>query len=165
MPKKLTWHAADLAEKIHLSKGYGFSVKQEAPFNWNLFKQKRDAYVLKLNGIYQNNLRNDKAEYVHGNAIFLGNNEVEVTLDDGSKEIVKGKHIVIATGGHPTVPTNIPGAELGITSDGFFELERQPKKVAIIGAGYIAVEFAGIFNALGTENPSDDSSRQLPKDL
>jgi len=58
---------------------------------------------------------------------------------------------LIAVGGHPTIPDNIPGAEYGINSDGFFEIERLPKKVALIGAGYIAVEFAGMFNALGTE--------------
>jgi glutathione reductase (NADPH) len=151
VPKKLVWHAADIAEKIHQSKGYGFSVKEEAPFNWYEFKQKRDAYITRLNGIYDRNIANDKAELVHGRAKFLSKNEVEIKLDDGSKQRVKGKHILIATGGHPTIPKDIPGAELGITSDGFFELEQQPKRVAIVGAGYIAVEFAGMFNALGTE--------------
>jgi glutathione reductase (NADPH) len=151
VPKKLTWHAADIAETIKHSKRYGFSVKEEAPFNWNLFKTKRDAYVKRLNGIYETNLRNEGAEHIHGLATFVGKNEVEVTLDDGSKHKVKGKHVLIATGGHPTIPENIPGADLGITSDGFFELEHQPKKVAIVGAGYIAVEFAGMFNSLGTE--------------
>jgi glutathione reductase (NADPH) len=151
VPKKLTWHAADIAETIKHSKRYGFSVKEEAPFNWNYFKNKRDAYIKRLNGIYVTNLRNERADQIHGRATFLNKNEVEVTLDDGSKQIVKGKHVLIATGGHPTIPTDIPGSELGITSDGFFELEHQPKKVAIIGAGYIAVEFAGLFNALGTE--------------
>lgn len=151
VPKKLTWHAADIAETIKHSKRYGFSVHEDAPFNWNYFKNKRDAYIKRLNGIYEINLRNEKAEYLHGRATFLNKNEVEVTLDDGSKQIVKGKHIMIATGGYPTIPTDIPGSDLGITSDGFFELEHQPKKVAIVGAGYIAVEFAGMFNALGTE--------------
>ena len=151
VPKKLTWHAADIAETIKHSKRYGFSVREDAPFNWNYFKNKRDAYIKRLNGIYEINLRNEKAEYLHGRATFLNKNEIEVTLDDGSKQIVKGKHIMIATGGYPTIPTDIPGSDLGITSDGFFELEHQPKKVAIVGAGYIAVEFAGMFNALGTE--------------
>jgi glutathione reductase (NADPH) len=151
VPKKLTWHAADIAETIKHAKHYGFSVKTEAPFNWNFFKKKRDAYVKRLNGIYETNLKNEGAEYVHGKAVFLNKNEVEVTLDDGSKQNVKGKHVLIATGGYPTIPKDIPGADLGITSDGFFELETQPKKVAIVGAGYIAVEFAGMFNALGTE--------------
>lgn len=77
---------------------------------------------------------------------------MEVTLNDGTKETIRAKKILVATGGHPTPPpASIPGAEYGINSDGFFELETLPKKVAIVGAGYIAVEFAGIFNALGTE--------------
>ena len=151
VPKKLVWHAADLAEKIHQSKGYGFTVKEEAPFNWNGFKLKRDAYIKRLNGIYDRSFVNDKTEVVHGRASFLSKNEVEIKLEDGSKQQIKGKHILISTGGHPTVPKDIPGAELGITSDGFFQLEHQPKKVAIVGAGYIAIEFAGMFNALGTE--------------
>lgn len=105
----------------------------------------------RLNGIYDNNLAKDKVEWIHGRAHLLGKNEVEIDLDDGSKNHIRAKKILIATGGHPVVPTNIPGAEYGITSDGFFELEKQPKKVAIIGAGYIAVETAGMFHHLGTE--------------
>lgn len=151
VPKKLTWHAADIAETIKHAKGYGFTVETTAPFNWNLFKTKRDAYVKKLNGIYERNLDNDGAHFVHATATFTGKNQVELKLDDGSKQTVKGKHVLIATGGYPTIPKDIPGSELGVTSDGFFELEHQPKRVAIVGAGYIAVEFAGMFNALGTE--------------
>jgi glutathione reductase (NADPH) len=104
-----------------------------------------------LNGIYERNLDNDGAQWAHGKATFTGKNQIELKLDDGTKHTVKGKHVLIATGGYPSIPQEIPGAELGINSDGFFELEQQPKKVAIVGAGYIAVEFAGIFNALGTE--------------
>jgi glutathione reductase (NADPH) len=105
---------------------------------------------VRLNGIYERNLANEKADYVHGSATFVDKKTIEITLDDGSKQTVTGKKILIATGGHPLLP-QIPGGELAITSDGFFELEQQPKKVAIVGAGYIAVEFAGMFNALGTE--------------
>lgn len=72
-------------------------------------------------------------------------------MDDGSKQTIKAKKILIAVGGYPTIPQGIPGAEYGINSDGFFDIEKQPKKVALVGAGYIAVEFAGMFNALGTE--------------
>lgn len=71
-------------------------------------------------------------------------------LDDGSKETIRAKKILLATGGHPNIP-NIPGAELGITSDGFFDLEKRPNKVALVGAGYIAVEMAGMFHHLGSE--------------
>jgi glutathione reductase (NADPH) len=151
VPKKLTWHAADIAETIKHAKRYGFTVEETAPFNWNYFKQKRDAYVKKLNGIYERNLDSDGAQFAHGKATFTGKKQIELTLDDGSKYTVKGKHVLIATGGYPSIPTGIPGSELGTNSDGFFELEQQPKTVAIVGAGYIAVEFAGLFNALGTE--------------
>lgn len=151
VPKKVTFYAAALAEAIHESKSYGFSVKETAPFDWNTFKQKRDAYVKRLNGIYERNLANDKVEYVHGLAKFLSRNQVEITLDDGTKTVVSAKKILVAVGGTPTIPPHIPGSELGTNSDGFFDIEHLPKKVALVGAGYIAVEFAGMFNALGVE--------------
>ena len=151
MPKKVTWNAASIAETIHEAKAYGFSVESTAPFDWTYFKKKRDAYIKRLNGIYEKNLGNDKVEYIHGRAHLTGKNEAEVVLDDGSKTTIRAKKILLAVGGHPTIPQNIPGSEYGINSDGFFEIEKQPKKVALVGAGYIAVEFAGMFNALGTE--------------
>jgi glutathione reductase (NADPH) len=151
VPKKVTWNAASIAETIHEAKAYGFSVESTAPFDWPYFKQKRDAYIKRLNGIYEKNLGNDKVEYIHGRAHLTGKNEAEVVLDDGSKTTIRAKKILLAVGGHPTIPQNIPGSEYGINSDGFFEIEKQPKKVALVGAGYIAVEFAGMFNALGTE--------------
>lgn len=152
VPKKVTFNAAAIAETIHQAKPYGFNLQETAPFDWNTFKNKRDAYIKRLNGIYERNLTNDKVEYVHGFAKLLGKNEVEVTLDDGSKEVIRAKKILLAVGGYPTpAPSTIPGSEYGVNSDGFFDIEQLPKKVALIGAGYIAVEFAGMFNALGTE--------------
>jgi len=151
VPKKVTWNAATLAESIREAKAYGFSVEHTAPFNWNMFKHKRDAYVKRLNGIYERNLHNDKVEYIHGRARLTGKNEAIIKLDDGSEATIKAKKILIATGGHPTIPQKIPGAEYGTDSDGFFDIEQQPKKVVLVGGGYIAVEFAGMFNALGTE--------------
>ncbi|KAL2755472.1 hypothetical protein ACRALDRAFT_2027219 [Sodiomyces alcalophilus JCM 7366] len=151
VPKKVTFNAAAIAETIHEAKSYGFSVQETAPFDWNTFKLKRDAYIKRLNGIYERNLDKDKVEYLHGWATLKSKNEVEVTLDDGSKALVRANKILIATGGNPTAPPAIPGAELGINSDGFFDIDKKPGKVAIVGAGYIAVEFAGMFNALGTE--------------
>lgn len=150
VPKKVTWNAAAIAETLHEAKAYGFSIKETAPFDWTTFKHKRDAYVKRLNGIYDNNLEKDHVEWIHGRAHLLSKSEVEVVLDDGSKETIRAKKILLATGGHPNVP-NIPGAELGITSDGFFDLEKRPNKVALIGAGYIAVEMAGMFHHLGSE--------------
>ncbi|KAG6112006.1 GTP-binding protein gtr1 [Claviceps humidiphila] len=151
VPKKVTYNAAAIAETIHDAKAYGFSVEQTAPFDWTTFKNKRDAYIKRLNGIYERNLSNDKVEFLHGWGRFVSKNQVEVTQDDGSKVLVNAKKILLAVGGRPTAPPSIPGAELGMNSDGFFDIDKQPKKVAIVGAGYIAVEFAGMFNALGTE--------------
>ena len=150
VPKKVTWNAAALAEKLHQSHAYGFSTKETAPFDWKSFVGKRAAYVKRLNGIYDKNLEKDHVEWLHGRAHLLSKNEVEVNLDDGSTQTIHAKKILLATGGHPNVPS-YPGAELGITSDGFFELETQPKKVAVVGAGYIAIEMAGMFHHLGTE--------------
>lgn len=147
----MTWNAASIAETIHEAASYGFSVQQTAPFDWATFKKKRDAYVARLNGIYEKNLVNDKVEYLHGRAHLLSAHSAEVRLDDGTTATVNAKKILLATGGHPTIPTDIPGAEHGITSDGFFELPKQPKRVALVGAGYIAVEMAGMFHHLGSE--------------
>jgi glutathione reductase (NADPH) len=151
VPKKVTFNAAAIAETIHQAKSYGFSVQETAPFDWSSFKTKRDAYIKRLNGIYERNLQNDKVEYVHGWAKLLSPTSAEITLDDGTKTVVNAKKILLAMGGRPTIPPHIPGSELGINSDGFFDIATLPKKVALVGAGYIAVEFAGMFNALGVE--------------
>lgn len=151
MPKKVTFNAAAIAETIHQAKSYGFSVQETAPFDWTTFKHKRDAYVKRLNGIYERNLAKDGVEYVSGWAKLLSKNEVEVTAEDGTTSVVRAKKILLAMGGNPTPPPAIPGAEHGINSDGFFDIEKRPGKVAIVGAGYIAVEFAGMFHSLGTE--------------
>lgn len=152
VPKKITWSAAAMAEILHKeAKPYGFSVQETAPFDWEGFTTKREKYVERLNGIYAKNLKNDKVEFLHGLATFQDPHTVRVTLDDKSEVDIKAKKILVAVGGHPNIPQNIQGSELGITSDGFFELRKQPKKVAVVGAGYIAIEMAGMFNALGTE--------------
>ncbi|KJX98555.1 glutathione reductase like protein [Zymoseptoria brevis] len=150
VPKKVTWNAASIRETIHEAKNYGFTVEETKPFDWNYFKNKRDAYVKRLNGIYEKNLKNDKVEYLHGTATFKDPHVVTVTLDDNTEIDIKAKKILVAVGGYPNLPP-VEGAELGITSDGFFELEHQPKRVAVVGAGYIAIEMAGMFHALGTE--------------
>ena len=148
------WHAADLADKIrHASAGYHFQGVSEPKFDWASFKPQRDAYIHKLNGIYETNLDKEGVEYHPGFARLTSPSSVEVTRPDGQKYMLHADHITIATGGRPTAPLDkdIPGASLGIDSDGFFDLEEQPKRVAIVGAGYIAVEFAGVLNSLGSE--------------
>lgn len=104
----------------------------------------------RLNGIYENNLNKDEIEHLRGRAKFVEKNVVEVALNDGGVQRVKAKHILIATGGRPKLP-NIPGKELCISSDGFFDLEKQPKSIATSGAGYIGVEMTGMLHALGTK--------------
>ncbi|KAJ7778619.1 glutathione reductase [Mycena maculata] len=155
VPKKIMWHAADLQEKFtHHAKGYHIKGDAAIPkFDWATFKPQRDAYIHKLNGIYASNFEKEGVEHHTGFGRLTSANAVEVTRPDGQKYTLNTEHICIASGGHPTIPSDeeIPGASLGIDSDGFFALEDQPKRVAVVGAGYIAVELAGVFYALGTE--------------
>lgn len=144
VPKKIMWNAADHAERLHDASAYGFDVEVRA-HDWQKLKRRRDAYVQRLNEIYARNLEVDGVERVDGWARFVAPREVEV---DGRR--LRGEHVLIATGSRPRVP-ELPGAELGITSDGFFALEERPRRIAIVGAGYIAVELAGIFRSLGSE--------------
>ncbi|KAF9466249.1 glutathione reductase [Collybia nuda] len=155
VPKKIMWHAADLQDKIsHHASGYKLTGVEKPTFDWAAFKLQRDAYIRKLNGIYATNFDREGVEYHHGTGRLTSAKTVEVTLPDGKgKYTLNTDKICIAVGGHPIIPSDdkIPGASLGIDSDGFFDLEEQPKRVAVIGAGYIAVELAGVFNSLGTE--------------
>ena len=144
VPKKIMWNAAGVALSLHDANDYGFDVKVGIN-DWAELKRKRDAYVLRLNGIYERNLAAKGVAYVRGAARFVDAHTVEV---NGRR--LSARHIVIATGGHPTLP-NLPGAQLGISSDGFFELETLPKRVAVIGSGYIACELAASFRELGSD--------------
>jgi glutathione reductase (NADPH) len=144
VPKKVMWNAASVALSLADAKDYGFGVTP-AGNDWPMLKRKRDAYVLRLNGIYERNLAAKGVTYVRGAARFVAQHVVEV---NGMR--LTAPHIVIATGGNPIVPA-LPGAEHGITSDGFFALEQRPARVAIIGSGYIACELAGAFHELGSE--------------
>jgi len=144
VPKKVMWFAAATSDIIHSAKNYGFDVSLKQ-FDWAHLKQKRDAYIERLNGIYASNLSNNKVQSISGTATFIDPHTIQV----GEQRYTADKFL-IATGGKPAIP-DIPGAQYGITSDGFFELKEQPKKVAIVGAGFIAVELAGVFQALGTQ--------------
>lgn len=118
--------------------------------DWGALKVKRDAYIKGLNNSYETNWKKAGIEVLMGVASFADKGSVKVVLNDGGETILTAKHILIACGGEPTMP-DIPGKEFMINSDSFFDLVEQPKKVAILGAGYIAVEMAGIFNGLGSE--------------
>ncbi len=144
VPKKVMWYAADLAHALHDAPEYGFDVSGGA-LDWAQLVEKRNAYIKRLNGIYANNLQRDGVTLIEGYAKFIDARTLEV---DGQR--FTADHIVIASGGRPLVP-KLPGAELGITSDGFFALKQQPRKVAVIGGGYIGVELAGVLRGLGSE--------------
>ncbi|KAI0956695.1 hypothetical protein AcW1_005310 [Taiwanofungus camphoratus] len=155
VPKKIMWHAADIAEKIRHGAGYHFTGPGigNPQFNWSTFKPQRDAYIRRLNGIYDSNVAKEGVELHHGIARVVSPTVVEVTRPDGSTYELKTDKVVVATGSRPTIPrdADVPGASLGIDSDGFFALEAQPRRVAVVGAGYIAVELAGVFHTLGSE--------------
>ncbi|XP_074652489.1 glutathione reductase, mitochondrial-like [Tubulanus polymorphus] len=144
VPKKVMYTVATHAEYIHDHADYGFDVTLNN-FNWSRIKKTRDDYVKRLNGIYLNNLEKDNVEYINGEACFTPDGDVSV---DG--KVYSADHVLIATGGRPLIP-DIPGAHHGISSDGFFDLEDLPKKTVVVGAGYIAVEMAGILQTLGSD--------------
>ncbi|WP_261857630.1 glutathione-disulfide reductase [Photobacterium sanguinicancri] len=145
VPKKVMWHGAQIAEAMHLyAKDYGFDVDVKG-FNWGKLVESREAYIGRIHQAYDNVLGNNKVEVINGFATFIDAKTIEV-----NGEHYTADHILIAVGGEPTIP-NIPGADHGIDSNGFFELTEQPKRTAVIGAGYIAVEIAGVLSALGTD--------------
>jgi glutathione reductase (NADPH) len=144
VPKKVMWTAASLAHGLDDARGYGFDLGA-ATLDGARLKAARDAYVARLNAIYEANLTRKQIDWVRGRARFIDARTVEV----GDRRL-RANHIVIATGGRPSIPA-VPGAELGITSDGFFELKEKPQRVAVVGSGYISVELAGVFAGLGSE--------------
>ncbi|HHJ80945.1 MAG TPA: glutathione-disulfide reductase, partial [Candidatus Tenderia electrophaga] len=144
VPKKVMWYAASLGHGLADAADYGFAIDNHG-FDWDKMKQGRDGYVQRLNQIHLNNLGKAQVDFIPGYARFVDAHSIDV---DGQQ--YSADHIIIATGGRPLQP-QLPGAELGITSDGFFELAQLPQKTAIVGGGYIAVEIAGVLNALGSQ--------------
>ncbi|WCL54065.1 glutathione-disulfide reductase [Gimibacter soli] len=144
VPKKLMVYASHFAEEFEMAKGFGWTVG-ETSFDWPAFIKAKDKEIDRLNGAYINTLNNAKVEIMMGRAVITGPHEV--TLGD---KVVTAKTILIATGGTPTKP-DIPGAEHAITSNEAFHLPDLPDHVVVVGGGYIAVEFAGIFNGMGAK--------------
>ena len=144
VPKKVMWYSASHAHSARLAADYGFDITMNG-HDWSVLKERRDAYIKRLNDIYQENLDRRNVALVRGTASFVDRRTVRVGEDD-----YQADNIVIATGGHPIVP-HIHGAELGISSDGFFELPERPERVVLVGSGYIAVELSGVFSALGSD--------------
>ncbi len=144
VPKKIMWYSAHHAHQMRHAGDFGFAVSVNG-HDWSALKKKRDAYIKRLNGIYEANLDKRGVTYLQGHGKFIDRNTIDV---DGKH--YTAERIVVATGGYPLVP-DIPGAELGITSDGFFDLDERPQRVAVLGSGYISVELAGVFNGLGSD--------------
>lgn len=144
VPKKLMWNAADIVGNLREAAGYGFDVEVSG-HDWAGLVARRDAYVARLNGIYEANLARRKVVLVRGWARLTGPHTVQV-----GGQTLSGARILVATGGRPQRP-DVPGSRLGIDSDGFFGLAQRPQRVAVVGGGYIGVEIAGVFAALGSE--------------
>ena len=163
VPKKVMWYGAQVAETLHRYAGeYGFDVTINK-FDFAKLKANRQAYIDRIHGSYERGFDSNGVERVYEYARFVDPHKVEV-----AGERYTAPHILIATGGHALYP-NIPGSEYGITSDGFFELDEVPKRTAVIGAGYIAVEVAGVLNALGSDTHlfvrKDRPLRTFDKDI
>jgi len=144
VPKKVMWFGASLAHALDDAAGYGFSVPEHS-FDWSRLKAARDGYVGGINDWYGTYLADSGIDLLRGTARLV---DARTVMVDGTT--CHADHVVIATGGEPLVP-DLAGAGHGITSDGFFALEAQPRRVAIVGSGYIAVELAGLLNGLGSE--------------
>jgi len=144
VPKKVMWYAADLAHAVDDASAFGIPAKREIT-DWARLGAGRERYIRNINAYWDGHVSESGITRITGLARFIDARRVVV---DGV--IYSADHIVIATGSHPIVPP-VPGAELGITSDGFFALTEQPRRVAVIGGGYIGVELAGVLRALGSE--------------
>lgn len=151
VPKKVMFYGAQIAEAIKsYAPDYGFDVTVNQ-FDFAKLVESRQAYIDRIHTSYNNVLAKNNVDVLNGFAKFVDAKTVEVRYTDGSTEQVTADHILIATGGRPSIP-KVKGAEYGIDSNGVFALTELPKRVAIVGAGYIAVELAGVFNSLGVES-------------
>lgn len=143
VPKKVMWNAAHHGAALEHARAFGFDVDVRG-LDWGTLVERREAYIERLNGIYQSNLDKAGVTAITGHARFLDPHTIEVGGQQYSAD-----RFVIAVGGRPAWP-NLPGADLGIDSNGFFALRDRPEHVAVIGAGYIAVELAGMLRHLGS---------------
>ena len=145
VPKKVMWYGAQVAETIQTyASEYGFHTA-DATFDFKTLKANREAYIDRIHGSYERGFDNNGVERVYDYANFVDSHTVEV-----AGQYYTAPHILIATGGHALYP-DIPGAEYGMISDDFFTLDSLPNSVAVVGAGYIAVELAGVLHALGSK--------------
>jgi glutathione reductase (NADPH) len=146
VPKKFMVYASEFSKHFELAQGYGWTIGERA-FDWPMFLAAKDKEIARLSGAYVKNLQNAGAELVHGKARIADAHTIEVA---GHGSFTTDK-ILVATGGRPWAPKDLPGLEYAISSNEAFHLQELPKRIVIAGGGYIAVEFAGIFNGLGVE--------------
>ena len=145
VPKKVMWYGAQVSETLkNYAADYGYTI-EETSFDFKTLRKNREAYIERSRQAFSNNFNRNGVDYIEGYARFVDKNTVEV-----NGEHIRAKHIVIATGSYAFIP-NVPGSELGGTSDDVFAWEELPESVSIIGAGYIAVELAGVLHALGVK--------------
>ncbi len=144
VPKKFMVYAAEFSHHFKTAKGYGWTI-EKATFDWDEFLTEKDKEIARISGVYVRNLQNAGVELAHGKARLIDAHTVEIDKI-GRRTAEK---ILIATGGRPWMPKELPGCELAISSNEAFHLPELPKRIVIAGGGYIAVEFAGIFNGLG----------------
>jgi glutathione reductase (NADPH) len=144
VPKKLYVYAAEFGKAFKDGRNFGWNAGTPA-FDWTTLRDNKKAEISRLNAIYENLLAGVKADVIKGRARIVDAHTVAV----GGQRYTAGK-ILIATGGWPHIP-KFPGSELAISSNEVFDLEQFPKRLAIVGGGYISVEFAGIFNGLGAQ--------------
>lgn len=145
VPKKVMWFGAHIAEALRDAPDYGFDLELKS-FSWSKLVEQREDYIKNINTWFGGYMAKLGIDVLSGWGRFVDSHTIEVNGQHYTAEV-----IVISPGGVPDIPQETEGADLGLTSDGFFALTRQPKKVAVIGSGYIAVELAGVFQALGTE--------------
>ena len=148
VPKKFMVYASEFARELELARGYGWSFG-EASFDWNEFRALRDMEVARLSGVYEANLAKAGCDLLRGRATFLDAHTLQIEGEDA--RTVTAAKVLIAAGGRPKLPTDVPGIEHVITSDEVFDLPELPKRMLIVGGGYIAIEFACIFHALGVD--------------
>jgi glutathione reductase (NADPH) len=146
VPKKFMVYASEFAHHFKMAEGYGWTVGERS-FDWRGFIAEKDKEIARLSGIYVRNLQNAGAELAHGKARLLDAHTVEVE----GRGTVSADKILIATGARPWMPADLPGVEHAISSNEAFHLPELPKRIVVAGGGYIALEFAGIFNGLGVE--------------
>ncbi len=151
VPKKFMVMASEVSHALEIAEGYGWSV-DNARFDWPRFLEAKDVEIARLSGIYAANLGKAGVDLIHGRAVLKDRNTVEILDGDGNvSQTLSAEKILIATGGRPWVPEDVPGVEHVITSEEAFHLPELPKRIMVVGGGYIAVEFAGIYAGLGVE--------------